>query len=152
MPRKSSDEHQANTRLGALGESLTKSFLLEWCDFVYDTCEKHPADLLCELGPAKYTVQVKTRKRTPEGKYVYATSEKFRQKSQIYQYYHVDILAFVFIPSKRVFFKPNNSQQNYWTFTDKIITPNMELETFTESIKSCECVPVIRPLLDEADK
>ena len=65
---KSSEQHQSNSRLGALGESLVQTFLLEYCDWCYPTQDKHPADLLVELGSAKYTVQVKTRKETKEGK------------------------------------------------------------------------------------
>ena len=66
---KSSEDHQSNSRLGALGESLVTTFLLEYCDWCYPTQDKHPADLLLELGSAKYTVQVKTRRETKEGKY-----------------------------------------------------------------------------------
>ena len=59
MPRKTSDQHQNNSRLGALGESLVQTFLLEYADFCFPTQEKHPADLIVEFGNAKYTVQVK---------------------------------------------------------------------------------------------
>ena len=72
MPRKTSDQHQANSRLGALGESLVQTFLLEYADFCYPTQEKHPADLMVEFGSAKYTVQVKSRTATIETKFVFA--------------------------------------------------------------------------------
>ena len=49
---KSSEQHQSNSRLGALGESLVQTFLLEYCDWCYPTQDKHPADLLVELGSA----------------------------------------------------------------------------------------------------
>ena len=70
MPRKTSDQHQNNSRLGALGESLVQTFLLEYADFCYPTQEKHPADLMVEFGSAKYTVQVKSRRATKEKKFV----------------------------------------------------------------------------------
>ena len=90
---KSSEQHQSNSRLGILGESLVQTFLLEYCDWCYPTQDKHPADLLVELGSAKYTVQVKTRRETKEGKYVFA-AEPSRAKSEVYRQYHCDILAF----------------------------------------------------------
>ena len=96
MARKSSEEHQANSRLGALGESLVQTFLLEFCDFVYPTQDKHPADILAEVSNCKYTVQVKARRETKEGKYVFAT-ETSRSMSDVYKNYHCDILAFVFV-------------------------------------------------------
>ena len=70
MAKKTSEEHQANSRLGALGESFVQTFLLEHCDWCYKTQEKHPADLIVELGSAKYTIQVKSRRETKQGKYV----------------------------------------------------------------------------------
>ena len=151
MPRKTSDQHQANSRLGALGESLVQTFLLEYADFCFPTQEKHPADLICELGSAKYTVQVKARNVSPEGKYVFAT-ENSRNQSQIYKHYHYDIIAFVFMPNKRIFFKPNTSSQTYFTFDKKIITPTLEIDTFKETLDSLSSVPIIRPIfLKEAD-
>ena len=59
MPRKTSDQHQNNSRLGALGESLVQTFLLEYADFCYPTQEKHPADLCMELNNSMYTIQVR---------------------------------------------------------------------------------------------
>ena len=47
---KTSEDHQSNSRLGALGESLVQSFLLEYADWCYLCQEKHPADLLVEFG------------------------------------------------------------------------------------------------------
>ena len=95
MPRKTSDQHQANSRLGALGESLVQTFLLEYADFCYPTQEKHPADLMVEFGSAKYTVQVKSRRATKEKKFVFA-AENSRSMSETYKHYTCDILAFVF--------------------------------------------------------
>jgi hypothetical protein len=147
---KTKEQHQSSSRLGALGESIVKTFLLEWCDFVYDTMPKHPADLLCELGPAKYTIQVKSRNKTQEGKYVYAT-ESSRTQSKVYQQYHCDIIAFVFMPDKRILFKPNNSTQTYFTFHSDIITPDLEIDSFKETLDVLSQVPTLNPLLDEAD-
>ena len=102
MPgKKSSEEHQNNSRLGALAESLVQTFLLDYCDFCFPCQEKHPADLICELGPAMYTVQGKGRSRTPEGKYVFAT-ENSRGQSEVYKNYNCSIIAFVFFPEKKV--------------------------------------------------
>ena len=82
MAKKTSEQHQANSRLGALGESFVQTFLLEHCDWCYKTQEKHPADLVVELGSAKYTIQVKSRRETKKGKYVFAT-ETSRSLSEI---------------------------------------------------------------------
>ena len=68
MAKKTSEDHQSNSRLGALGELVVQTFLTEYCDFVYPTQDKHPADIMFELSNAKYTVQVKSRRETKEGK------------------------------------------------------------------------------------
>tara|TARA_A100001201_G_scaffold143510_1_gene145483 strand:+ start:2049 stop:2498 length:450 start_codon:yes stop_codon:yes gene_type:complete len=147
MGNKTTEEHQSNSRLGALGESLVQSFLLEYCDWCYPTQEKHPADLLVELGSAKYTIQVKTRRETKEGKYVFAT-ENSRTLSEVYKQYHCDILAFVFIgrEGKRIRFKPNNTTQNYFTFSNKDIKDNIELDSLQETLDTLSSVPVINPI------
>ena len=150
MPTKTSEDHQNNSRLGALAESLVQSFLLEYCDFCFPCQEKHPADLVCELGSAMYTVQVKSRNRSPEGKYVYAT-ENSRTQSEIYKNYNCSIIAFVFFPDKRIYFMHNNSSQTYFTFNQATITPTMELDSFQATLNSLSSVPVMRPLLEEAD-
>lgn len=150
MPTKSADDHQSNSRLGALAESLVQSFLLEYCDFCFPCQEKHPADLVCELGSAMYTVQVKSRNRSPEGKYVYAT-ENSRTQSEIYRNYNCSIVAFVFFPDKRIHFMHNNSSQTYFTFNQAAITPAMELDSFQVTLNSLSSVPAMRPLLEETD-
>ena len=144
---KSSDQHQSNSRLGALGESLVQTFLLEYCDWCYPTQDKHPADLLVELGSAKYTVQVKTRKETKEGKYVFA-HEPSRAKSEVYRHYHCDIYAFVCVGSrgKRIKFQPNNTTQNYFTFTNKQITDTLEIDSLQETLEALSSVPKINKL------
>jgi hypothetical protein len=144
---KSSEQHQSNSRLGALGESLVQSFLLEYCDWCYTTQDKHPADLLVELGSAKYTVQVKTRKETKEGKYVFA-HEPSRAKSEVYRHYHCDIYAFVFVGArgKRIKFQPNNTSQNYFTFTNKQITDTLEIDSLQETLEALSSVPKINKL------
>lgn len=150
MPTKSSDEHQRNSRVGAFAESLVQTFLLEYCDFCFPCQDKHPADLVCELGPAMYTVQVKARSKTPEGKYVFV-SDNSRNQSEIYKNYHCDILAFVFMPEKRILFKANSSSQTYFTFDQKIFHDTLEIDTFHETLKTLSEVPVVRPIIDEAD-
>jgi len=150
MPTKSSDEHQRNSRVGAFAESLVQTFLLEYCDFCFPCQDKHPADLVCELGPAMYTVQVKARSKTPEGKYVFV-SDNSRNQSQIYKNYHCDILAFVFMPEKKILFKANSSSQTYFTFDQKIFHDTLEIDSFHETLKTLSEVPVIRPIIDEAD-
>lgn len=150
MPTKSSDEHQRNSRVGAFAESLVQTFLLEYCDFCFPCQDKHPADLVCELGPAMYTVQVKARSKTPEGKYVFV-SDNSRNQSEIYKNYHCDILAFVFMPEKRILFKANSSSQTYFTFDQKIFNDKLEIDTFYETLKTLSEVPVVRPIIDEAD-
>ena len=144
---KSSEQHQSNSRLGALGESLVQTFLLEYCDWCYTTQDKHPADLLVELGSAKYTVQVKTRKETKEGKYVFA-HEPSRAKSEVYRHYHCDIYAFVFVGARgnRIKFQPNNTSQNYFNFTNKQITDTLEIDSLQETLEALSSVPKINKL------
>ena len=144
---KSSEQHQSNSRLGALGESLVQTFLLEYCDWCYTTQDKHPADLLVEFGSAKYTVQVKTRKETKEGKYVFA-HEPSRAKSEVYRHYHCDIYAFVFVGARgtRIKFQPNNTSQNYFTFTNKQITDTLEIDSLQETLEALSSVPKINKL------
>ncbi len=148
MPRKTSDQHQNNSRLGALGESLVQTFLLEYADFCFPTQEKHPADLIVEFGNAKYTVQVKSRRATKEKKFVFA-AENSRSMSGTYKNYHCDILAFVFFYNehKRILFKSNTSSQNYFTFDKKIITDTMEIDSLQESLDTLSEVPVLNPII-----
>jgi hypothetical protein len=148
MPRKTSDQHQANSRLGALGESLVQTFLLEYADFCFPTQEKHPADLIVEFGNAKYTVQVKSRRATKEKKFVFA-AENSRSMSDTYKNYTCDILAFVFFydDQKRIMFKSNTSSQNYFTFDKKVITDTMELDSLQESLDTLSAVPVLNPII-----
>ena len=148
MPKKTSDQHQANSRLGALGESLVQTFLLEYADFCFPTQEKHPADLMVEFGNAKYTVQVKSRRATKEKKFVFA-AENSRSMSDTYKNYSCDILAFVFFfdDQKRIMFKANMSSQNYFTFDKKIITDNMELDSLQETLDALNSVPVLNSII-----
>lgn len=148
MPRKTSDQHQNNSRLGALGESLVQTFLLEYADFCFPTQEKHPADLIVEFGNAKYTVQVKSRRATKEKKFVFA-SENSRSMSDTYRNYSCDLLAFVFFydDQKRIMFKSNTSSQNYFTFDKKVITDTMELDSLKESLDTLSSVPVLNPII-----
>ena len=148
MPRKTSDQHQNNSRLGALGESLVQTFLLEYADFCFPTQEKHPADLMVEFGNAKYTVQVKSRRATKEKKFVFA-AENSRSMSDTYRNYSCDLLAFVFFydDQKRIMFKSNTSSQNYFTFDKKVITDTMELDSLQESLDTLSSVPVLNPIL-----
>jgi len=148
MPRKTSDQHQANSRLGALGESLVQTFLLEYADFCFPTQEKHPADLIVEFGNAKYTVRVKSRRATKEKKFVFA-AENSRAMSDTYRNYNCDILAFVFFydDQKRIMFKSNTSSQNYFTFDKKVITESMELDSLKETLDNLSSVPVLNPII-----
>ena len=148
MPRKTSDQHQANSRLGALGESLVQTFLLEYADFCFPTQEKHPADLCFELNRCMYTVQVKSRRATKEKKFVFA-AENSRSMSDTYRNYTCDILAFVFFydEQKRIMFKSNTSSQNYFTFDKKVITDTMELDSLQESLDTLSAVPVLNPII-----
>jgi len=146
MPTKSAEDHLNNSRLGALAESLVKTFLLEYCDFAYDTMEKHPADLICELGSAMYSIQVKARSKTNEGKYVFAT-ENSRNQSETYRRYHVDIVAFVFMPDKRILFKSNADSQSYFTYNQDILQPDMELQSFKDTLDQLSSIPTLNPIL-----
>mgnify|MGYP000866721679 CR=1 FL=1 len=148
MPKKTSDQHQANSRLGALGESLVQTFLLEYADFCFPTQEKHPADLCMELNNSMYTIQVKSRRATKEKKFVFA-AENSRSMSDTYKNYSCDILAFVFFfdDQKRIMFKANMSSQNYFTFDKKIITNTMELDSLQETLDALNSVPVLNSII-----
>jgi hypothetical protein len=148
MPRKTSDQHQNNSRLGALGESLVQTFLLEYADFCFPTQEKHPADLCMELNRCMYTIQVKSRRSTKQNKFVFA-AENSRSQSETYKNYHCDILAFVFFydDQKRIMFKANTSSQNYFTFDKKAITESMELDSLKETLDNLSSVPVLNPII-----
>jgi|TARA_R110000744_G_scaffold298185_1_gene407853 hypothetical protein len=146
MSTKTTEDHLNNSRLGAYAESLVKTFLLEYCDFAYDTMEKHPADLLAELSTARYSIQVKARNKTAAGKYVFAT-ENARNQSETYRRYCVDIIAFVLMPDKRILFKSNSDNQTYYTFGQDIITPGMEIESFQATLNQLSAIPILNPLL-----
>ena len=102
---------------------------------------------MVEFANAKYTVQVKSRRESKEGKYTFA-SETSRAMSEIYKNYHCDILAFVFFSQehKRILFKPNTTSQTYFTFDKKIITPNLEIDSLQETLDTLSQVPVLNPL------
>jgi hypothetical protein len=143
---KSPNDHQNNQRIGDLAEALTQTFLLEYVDFCFPTQNHHPADLFFELNNQVYRVQVKARNRTPEGKYVFV-QEAARTKSEIYKNYHCDLLAFVFMPDKRILFLANTSQQQYFTFTTDIIADNMELDSLESALNKLHSIPVLNPVL-----
>jgi hypothetical protein len=108
--------------------------------------EKHPADLICELGSAMYSIQVKARSKTNEGKYVFAT-ENSRNQSETYRRYHVDIVAFVFMPDKRILFKSNADSQSYFTYNQDILQPDMELQSFKDTLDQLSSIPTLNPIL-----
>jgi hypothetical protein len=56
------------------------------------------------------------------------------------------------MPNKRILFKPNNTSQTYFTFNEDIITPELEISSFKETLDVLSHVPELNPLLDEADK
>jgi len=146
MSTKTSEDHLNNSRLGAYAESLVKTFLLEHCDFAYETQSKHPADLICELGSARYTVQVKARNITVQKKFTFA-SENTRKLSETHKKYNVDILAMVFMPNKQIMFKSFGDSQTYYTFNESVLTPNMELETFKDTLNQLSSIPVLNSLI-----
>ena len=146
MPNKTSEDHLNNSRLGAYAESLVKTFLLEYCDFAYETQSKHPADLICELGSARYSVQVKARNITPQGKFTFA-AENSRKLSETHKKYNVDILAMVFMPNKQIMFKPFADSQTYYTFNEDVIKQDMELQTFQDTLNQLSSIPVLNTLI-----
>jgi len=146
MSTKTSEDHLNNSRLGAYAESLVKTFLLEHCDFAYETQSKHPADLICELGSARYTVQVKARNITAQKKFTFA-SENTRKLSETHKKYNVDILAMVFMPNKQIMFKSFGDSQTYYTFNESVLTPDMELETFQDTLNQLSSIPVLNSLI-----
>lgn len=153
MPRKSHEQENTAKRLGLLGESVVQSFLLEHALFCYSTCEGHPADLIVEFGNNSfYKVQVKARNRSEEkGQYTFPL-ETHRSKADSHKEYHCDIIAFVFLPSKRIIFRANTSNQNYYVFYDKHLTQGIELESLDDTLKALSNYPKRIPLLSEADQ
>ena len=139
---KSNQENHRAKRLGSLGESLVKSCLLEYSDFCYETCESHPADLIVEFGNALYKVQVKSRSRSKEGKYTFPI-ESHRSKSEIHKNYICEILAFVFLPDKRILFLPNLGNQKYFVFQQSAISENMEFSSLEKTLEALMQTPQI---------
>ena len=146
MSKSISENHNAK-RLGSLGESIAKSYLLEYSDFCYETCESHPADLIVEFGNALYKVQVKARNRSKESKYMFPI-ESHRSKSDTHRNYVCDIYAFVFFPTKRVLFMPNTSNQRYFVFQEAAIVDNMEFDSLQKTLSSLAQIPKMDNLLD----
>ena len=146
MSTKTAEDHLNNSRLGAYAESLVKTFLLEHCDFSYETQSKHPADLICELGSARYSVQVKARNITPKGKFTFA-SENSRKLSETHIKYNVDILAMVFMPNKRIMFKPFADAQTYYTFDEAALVENLEIESFKNTLNQLSSIPILNSLI-----
>jgi|TARA_R100001126_G_scaffold33568_1_gene18880 hypothetical protein len=146
MPKKTNNQKNHAQRLGAFGESLVKSILLVHADFVTETCFGHPSDLFVEFGNnSLFRVQVKTRSITKDGTWTFPF-ENHRNKSDIHRIYHNDILAFCFMPHKKVMFKCNDSYQKYYKFTEKHITENMELESLKATLAALSNVPEISEL------
>jgi len=146
MSKSSTENHKAK-RLGSLGESIVKSYLLEYSDFCYETCESHPADLIVEFGNALYKVQVKSRNRSKEGKYTFPI-ESHRAKSDTHKHYHCHIYAFVFFPDKRILFIPNTSGQKYFVYQETAIVDNMEFNTLQDTLDALSQIPVLDNLLE----
>ena len=146
MPNISQNQQNSANRLGTLGESLAQSCLLEYADFCFPTTDGHPADLILEISNALYRVQVKTRSMSKEGKYTFPL-ETHRSKSDIHANYKCDLLAFVFMPDKRIIFKANISAQQYFVYTTKNLIDNIEYLSLTESLNSLSSIPVVNSIL-----
>jgi|TARA_R100000231_G_scaffold50965_4_gene43124 hypothetical protein len=145
MPKKTNNQKNHAQRLGAFGESLVKSILLVNADFVTETCFGHPSDLFVEFGNnSLFRVQVKTRSAI-KGAWTFPF-ENHRKQSDTHRDYHNDILAFVFMPNKRVLFKPNATFQKYYKFNEKVIVDNMELDSLRETLAALSNVPEIQEL------
>ena len=146
MPTTSQNQQNSAKRLGTLGESLAQSCLLEYADFCYPTTDGHPADLILEISNALYRVQVKTRNESKEGKYTFPL-ETHRTKSDIHANYKCDLLAFVFMPDKRIIFRANTSNQQYFAYRKKDLVENVEYLSLIESLNSLSSVPVVNSIL-----
>ena len=147
MPQKSNEQQNQAKRLGILGETIVQAFLLEHADFCYPTCDSHPADLIVELGSALYKVQVKSRNPSKEGKFTFPI-EAYRKISKTHANYHCELLAFVFLPSKRIYFKANTASQQYYIYSKKHIKKDMEIISFQEALNQLSSIPVLNSLLD----
>ena len=145
MPKKTNNQKNHAHRLGAYGESLVKSILLVHADFVTETCFGHPSDLFVEFGNnSLFRVQVKTRTIT-NGTWTFPF-ENHRNKSDAHRSYQNDILAFVFMPHKKVMFKANDSTQKYFKFSEKHLLENIEIDSLKETLAALSNVPEISEL------
>ena len=142
MPRKSNNQQNNHNRLGSLGEAIAHSYLLEFSDFCYPTCEGHPADLIVEFGSALYKVQVRSRNRSENGKYTFPL-DSHRKKSDTHKKYHCELYAFIFFPEKRILFKANNTQQRYFIFRQEHLIDGMEEISLKQSLEDLSKKPVI---------
>jgi|TARA_Y100000114_G_C11748008_1_gene322685 hypothetical protein len=146
MPKKTGNQKNHAQRLGAFGESLVKSFLLAHADFVSETCYGHPSDLFVEFGNnSLFRVQVKTRTISKDGNWTFPF-ESYRNKSDIHRTYQNDILAFVFMPQKRILFRVNDTQQKYYKFNDKVLNEDMEIQSLTETLQALSNVPELNDI------
>jgi len=53
----------------------------------------------------------------------------------------------VFMPEKRVMFKPAADSQNYYTFNTEILTPTLEIDSFQETLNQLSEIPILNPLV-----
>ena len=152
MPTKTQEQLNHAKRTGLFGESLVLAFLQEYANFCYPTCEGHPADLIVEFGNnSLYKVQVKTRNKSVKGNYIFPF-ENHRNMSEMHRSYHIDVLAFVFLPQKRIIFKPFTGYQKYHTYKEKDLIDNIENISFEKCLESLNNVPKFKSFLGEAEK
>ena len=148
MPKKTIEQQQSAQRVGILGETIVQAFLLGVADFCYQTQFGHPADLIVEFGNnTLYKVQVKTRNLGAKGKYSFPI-EHHRKISETHKHYHIDLFAFVFLPSRNILFKANTSTQKYFIFDKKVIQEGMEIESLQTALEQLSSIPIISNLLD----
>jgi hypothetical protein len=100
-----------------------------------------------ELGSALYKVQVKSRNPSKEGKFTFPI-ESHRRVSKTHANYHCELYAFVFLPSKRIYFKANTASQQYYIYSKNHIKKDMELTSFQEALNQLSSIPVLNSLLD----
>ena len=53
----------------------------------------------------------------------------------------------VFMPNKQIMFKSFGDSQTYYTFNESVLAPNMELETFQDTLNQLSSIPVLNSLI-----
>jgi len=51
------------------------------------------------------------------------------------------------MPNKQIMFKPFADSQTYYTFNQDVLSPDMELQTFQDTLNQLSSIPVLNTLI-----